>query len=139
MVEFQTRRVNVTSDNLVNETATNLRRFLEIIGRPEVLTVDILVFPEGVLNFPQTAVRVPRPSDNVVACNNQSNDALIQALSCAARNSRTYVTVQLYMSVNCTEDQQQTNDRRPCTHPRNNTNIYNAAVVFNRLGAVTAM
>lgn len=139
VVEFQIRHVNPTNTDLNAETQSNARRFVELMKREEVRTVDVLVFPEGALNFPATAVPVPKPSDNVIACANNSNNALIQMLSCAAKMSKTYVTVQLYMSVNCAEDRLQWNDKRPCTFPQNNTNIYNAAVVFNRVGAVIAV
>lgn len=139
VVEFQTRRLNGTNPDYANETLTNTRRFVDLINSTEARDVHILVFPEAVLNFPQTAVPVPRPSDNITACGNQTQHPLIQTLSCAANQSSTYVVVQLYMSVNCTEDNLQNNDTRACTNPQNNTNIYSAAVVFNRNGAVVAV
>lgn len=135
-MEFQTRR---SKTNLADETLSNAGEFVKLITSPEAQGLDILVFPEAVLNFPATAVPVPRPSDNVIACGNQRNSDLIQKLSCAAQTANVYLTVQLYMSVNCTEDQLQWNDTRPCAIPQNNTNIYNAAVVFNRDGAVIAV
>lgn len=131
--------MSASNIDLNNETLSNARRFVNLMKGDEIRTVDVLVFPEGALNFPATAVPVPRASDNIIACGNNSNNVLIQMISCAAKQSRTYVTVQLYMSVNCTEDQLQWNDTRPCTIPQNNTNIYNAAVVFNRVGAVIAV
>lgn len=137
-MELNTRRVNA-SVNLNSETLLNANRFVQWIRSNEARTLDILVFPEAVLNFPQTAVRVPLPRDAIVACGNQNQDPILQMLSCAVRDARTYVTVQLYMRTNCTEDRLQYNDTRPCTIPRNNTNIYNAAVVFNRIGAVIAV
>ena len=98
--------------------------------------VDILVFPEFTLNLISTAVTVPKPEDNVVPCNDDRWSRAIQNISCAAREAKKYVVIDVAMKRNCTEERAETNDTRPCT--KGDWNIYNTAVVFDRQGQVIA-
>lgn len=117
----------------------NVKRTVMLIASTEGQRNDVLVFPEAVLNYPQNAVAVPRPEDNVIACANQSYSEIVRMLSCAALQSQTYVVVQLYMSSSCAEDRAIYGDMRPCTFKDNSTNLYSAAVVFDVDGMVVAV
>ena len=65
-------------------------------------------------------------------------DTAIQSLSCAAKTSSIYVVVNLYMKRNCTREKMANeNDTRPCS--RNNWNLYNTNVVFDRSGQVISV
>lgn len=127
------------STNFVAETKANTHRFVDIITSDQTKNVDILVFPEAVLNYFSTAVYVPKPSDNITACDNKTLAALLRDISCAAKESAKYVVINVYMSTNCTEEALEKNDLRPCSKPDSSTNIYNSAIVFDRNGTIIAL
>lgn len=101
--------------------------------------IDILVFPEAVFNYKQTAFRLPKSEEKKILCNDENAPKVLKEISCAIRDLKSYVTIHMYIETNCTQDHIDTNDIRPCTDNERDVNIYNAAVVFDRNGALIAM
>ncbi|RZB39275.1 CN hydrolase domain containing protein, partial [Asbolus verrucosus] len=90
--------------------------------------LDIIIFPEATLfNDPETAVELTI-NDN--PCDSKNNYEFIQQLSCAARNSSTYLLVNLVQKVKCESANQSENCQ--------NTGyfFYNTNVVFDRDGKI---
>lgn len=112
---------------------------MDIITSSETQSADIIVFPEATLNRLRNTVRVPRVGQSVVACDSNDFADVVKRISCAARSSKKYVVINLYMERDCKEEAAENNDIRPCTRPDDNINVYNTAVVFDRSGAVVAM
>lgn len=101
--------------------------------------VDILVFPEAVFNNRYTAFRVPNPEEKKILCDDENELKILRDISCAVRELKSYVTIHMYIETNCTQDNIEANDIRECTDSAKDVNIYNAAVVFDRNGALIAM
>jgi hypothetical protein len=73
----------------------------------------------------------------VIACDNNQWDVVLRNLSCAAKQSRKYVVVNLSEQSRCTEESQAAiNDTRPCSSKE--FNLYNTNVAFDRNGKVVA-
>lgn len=96
-----------------------------------------MVFPEATLNKPSNAVKLPNVDENAIPCDGKEYSDVVKKISCAAKHSEKYVVINLYMERDCKEEAAITHDTRPCT--RDNVNIYNTAVAFDRTGAVVAM
>lgn len=111
---------------------------MEIINSDETSELDILVFPEAVLNKIETAISVPRPEDKTTPCNNKSHEGILNDISCAVKNKGKYVVINVYMKRDCKAEAEATNDTRPCSNTVKNINIYNTNVVFDRNGEVIA-
>lgn len=121
------------------DVASNTKRFVEIIKSEDTKNVDILVFPEAVLNKVETAISVPKPEDKTVACSNKLYEGLLNDISCAVKEQAKYVVINVYMKTDCKVEAAAINDTRPCSQPDKNINIYNTNVVFDRSGAIIAM
>lgn len=137
VVEFP-RHLNSTS--LITQTQINADVHIQVM-RKQLLgrDIDILVFPEAVFNYKQTAFRLPKPEEKKIFCNDENASKVLQDISCAIRDLNAYVTIHMYIEINCTQERIDTNDARPCTDNERDVNIYNSAVVFNRNGALIAM
>lgn len=120
-------------------TRDNTKQFLDIIKSEATQNVDILVFPEAVLNGVTQSVFVPPASLKEIPCLSEEAAPLLRDISCSARNTSKYVVINIYMKTNCSQEAIKTNDSRPCTVPAKDLNIYNTAVVFNRDGAIIAV
>lgn len=132
MVEFNLD-LEVTGSKKLNE---NTKRVVDIIKSTETADVDILVFPEGILNSADTAIYFSNVFDNDSLCDNHQVDSTLRSIACAVRATAKYVVIDLHIKSNCTEDAIKFNDRRPCTDPNELTNLNNMAMVFDRRGAV---
>lgn len=98
-------------------------------------TADIIVFSESTLNLPDRPAIVPKAEEKCVPCGNDKYPEEVTTASCAAKDAKKYVVVNLYMQQDCKE--QAAEDTRPCF--RDNINIYNTAVAFDRHGMVIAV
>lgn len=115
----------------------NLKKYVEIIKSGQVKEAEIIVFPEATLNTAKKPAIVPQLNDKVVACDSEKFSEVVKSISCAAKETKKYVVVNLFMSRNCKEEKEATNDTRPCT--TGEINIYNTAIAFDRTGSIVAM
>lgn len=108
--------------------------------------IDIIVFPEATITYrasastpDQIATEVPKADQNVIPCleSEEEYPEFFRQLSCIARNSNTYLVVNLVEKEKCTaESQAAVGDSRPCASY--GYNVYNSNVVFGRNGTVVA-
>lgn len=120
-----------------NSLEDNLAGYLRILYSPEVRNLDIVVFPESTLNNRNELTIVPNPAVNQTApcdfannnANSQFHEFLIE-ISCAARNTSTYVVINIKEKEPCSPDSPKANCQP------NKPNIYNTNVVFDRDGRV---
>lgn len=120
MVEFSSQPYAGSSEEtLILASAA----YLEFIAAEEADNVDIMVFPESTLNNFQNPFEVPDPAKtgNVV-CNNDQYHKTMQAISCAAKQKRRYIVI------NVTERSTETGTVKH----------YNTNVVFDRNGSVVS-
>lgn len=118
-------------------TEENLQNYLNFIRSPAAEDIDILVFPEGTLNNRDTAVFVPDPTDNINPCTGTETDwsHLLEQISCAARDQKTYIVINIIEKSICPDKEQiKLNDTRPCDESK--INLYNSNVVFDRSGNI---
>lgn len=106
------------------------RQIVDIIQSEEVKNADILVFPESILNDPTTAILLPNSS---TFCDDAMAHFVLRNISCAVRNARKYVVIDLNIKIKCSED-----DQPFCANKFDSINLYNMAMVFDRHGAVIA-
>lgn len=123
----------------------NTDKYVEIINSTAAENVDIIVFPEMCLNSRQTAVIVPRETEDIDLCTNDTYDENLRRIACAARNHRKYVVVNLTMKRNCTEEHEMEDDHQH-DHDHDHEHecesewhLYNTNVVFDRDGKVISM
>lgn len=116
----------------------NARNLIPHITSEDTRAADIVVFPEGALNFPQNSIRVPRPEESILPCQDASYTEFFRNISCAAMAAKKYVVVNVYMQTDCSAEAILTNDTRPCTNATQNINVYSTTVVFARDGRVVA-
>ncbi|XP_011183793.2 vanin-like protein 1 [Zeugodacus cucurbitae] len=133
VVEFRPDFIGLTTEQLI---AKHTDAYIEILSSPEALETDIVVFPEGTLNNEFKTSYVPAPEAAIIPCleANQSSryEHFLIALSCAARDNRKYVIINLTEKEDCVANA--AFDPRPCA--TNGLNIYNTNVVFDREGRV---
>uniref|UniRef100_U5ETE5 Putative biotinidase and vanin n=1 Tax=Corethrella appendiculata TaxID=1370023 RepID=U5ETE5_9DIPT len=115
------------------QTEINLKNYLAIIESVEAKPLDIIVFPEGTLNSIETSSLVPKFGG--VACGNSIYEEVVRNISCAAKNTRKYVVINLTEKLPC-PDEDQPNDSRPCAP--NGEYKFNTNVVFDRSGSVVS-
>lgn len=117
----------------------NLKKYIEIIKSDQVKEAEIIVFPEATLNSVKKPAIVPQLNDKVVACDSDKFSEVVKSISCAAKETKKYVVVNLFMQRNCKEEKEESkgNDTRPCT--TGEINIYNTAIAFDRSGSIVAM
>lgn len=77
----------------------NLARMKNIIESEDTKNLDILVFPEFVLNNLDMMTYVPDPRENVAPCEIPNFDFFLTELSCAVRSRKIYVVVNLVKSI----------------------------------------
>lgn len=106
----------------------NLARMKNIIESEETKNLDILVFPEFVLNNLDMMTYVPDPRENVAPCEIPNFDFFLTELSCAARSRKIYVVVNLVEKYHCTTKDQHCGS--------DGLKVYNTNVVFDRAGRV---
>lgn len=135
VVEYHTTQFGKTNQDRLNYRTNE---YVSFIGHTDAIEADIIVFPESTLTNTSLAQFIPDPNDHVVPCNNATyGNNPIQAISCAARDHRKYVVVNMVMKRICSEEQALTPDHRPCSP--DNINLYNTNVVFDRSGAIISM
>ncbi|XP_014091853.2 vanin-like protein 1 [Bactrocera oleae] len=109
----------------------SLKRMKEVIESDGTRDLDILVFPEFVLNDPTFRTFVPDPKLQIAPCEIPSYDHFLTELSCAARSRQLYLVVNLMEKVFCAND---TTAVGRCD--ASGLNSYNTNVVFDRQGRV---
>ncbi|XP_050330055.1 vanin-like protein 1 [Bactrocera neohumeralis] len=108
-----------------------LRRVKNIIESNLTSGLDILVFPEYVLNDYSLLTYVPDPALNITPCDVPNYDFILTELSCAARSRQLYLVIHVKEKVYCA------NDPLPVGHCNvSGINTYSANVVFDRQGRV---
>ncbi|XP_055305835.1 vanin-like protein 1 [Sitodiplosis mosellana] len=115
----------------INEVAKSTKQAIDIIESIELDGVDIVVFPEIILNNQITAVLLP--NTNLSYCDDPTVDEVLRSVSCAVRKVKKYVVIGLYVKVKCSMD-----DQSFCAYESDSTNLYNMAIVFDRNGDVVA-
>lgn len=120
-------------------TAINRRidEYVQLILTPVTVIedFDIIVFPESTLNTVEVPSDFPDQEANITPCDDTNfDDDLFRKISCAAKQSRRYVVINLTTKRNCTEEKAETNDPRECSP--NDINLYNTNVVFDRKGTI---
>ncbi|XP_040165497.1 vanin-like protein 1 [Anopheles arabiensis] len=130
VVEFSSDRVN--GETAETSTANRLVQYLSIINSPEADTTDVLAFPEGTLNRVATASFVPHPKDAIAPCNILEYEPVVRDISCAARNRKKYVVINLTEKARCPE----AGDVRPCS--ADGLYHFNTNVAFDREGVVVS-
>lgn len=120
--------------NTQEEAFLNLFSYIELIYK--TTDVDIIVFPESTLNNYETGeFFVETPSKP--PCGSGNYGPIINSLSCAARQTQKYVSINLVETSLCPDKQQiEFNDTRPC--PSDKINKYNTNVVFDRNGLIVS-
>lgn len=127
MVELKPVAVGDSVENVAEVT----KQAVEIIESSELNGVDILVLPEGIFNRENTVAVLP--ITNRSYCDDSNADFMLRNISCAVRNAKMYVVIDLYVKVNCSLD-----DQPFCWNKTDSTNVYNMAIVFDRRGDVIA-
>ncbi|XP_053949433.1 vanin-like protein 1 [Anastrepha ludens] len=108
-----------------------LKRMKSIIESNITHGLDILVFPEYVLNDYSTLTYVPDPPLNITPCNKPDYDFFLTEISCAARSRQLYLVIHVKEKVFCA------NDPLPVGHCNvSGINTYSTNVVFDRQGRV---
>lgn len=115
-------------------TARSVMKFthqlIQIIKSSELNAVDILVMPESILNRATTAPILPKTNSY---CDDAKADIILRSISCAVRQAKKYVVINLYVKIKCSDD-----DQSFCSNEFDSTNLYNMAIVFDRHGDVIA-
>uniref|UniRef100_A0A182RL31 CN hydrolase domain-containing protein n=1 Tax=Anopheles funestus TaxID=62324 RepID=A0A182RL31_ANOFN len=130
VVEFRSDRAS--GETVVTSTANRLEQYIDIINSGEANVTDVLVFPEGTLNGYETASFVPHPQEQIVPCNNLQYERVVRDISCAARNRKKYIVINLTEKAKCPEQL----DTRPCSP--DGLYRFNTNVAFDREGAVVS-
>lgn len=105
----------------------NLDRIKAIIAANETNDLDILVFPEYVLNNKDMLTYVPDPKDNIVPCEIPNYDWFLTELSCAIRSRKLYVVINVLEKFPC-------NLTEHCD--ADGLKKFNTNIVFDREGRV---
>ncbi|XP_075154931.1 biotinidase [Haematobia irritans] len=105
----------------------NLSRMKAIIESDGTYDLDILVFPEFVLNDHDMMTYVPDPKEKISPCAMANYDWFLTELSCSARSRKLYVVINVVEKVKCWPTD------GSCT---NGLKTYNTNVVFDREGRV---
>lgn len=101
--------------------------------------LDIIVFPEMTLNEFPTAVEIPEVEDKISPClsDDYSSENVVKKISCAARNFRRYVVVNIVTKAECPDPEMIENeDPRSCKDREDGFSYYNTNVVFDRNGTL---
>lgn len=97
----------------------NLKRVTEIINSDETRNVDILVFPELILNDNTAPISLIELGKKCSPCDSPTVHWVLRDISRAAKKAATYVVIDLIVKDFA-------------------GNLYNTAMVFNRKGSIIA-
>lgn len=103
---------------------------VDIINSPDVKEAEIVVLPEAILNNDTSPILQPSSTN---FCNDPNAHYVFRNLSCAARDARKYVVINVYTKIKCMDD-----DQPFCGNKEDNSNVYNTAWVFDRFGTTVA-
>lgn len=106
----------------------NLKRMKAIIESDESRDLDILVFPEFVLNSMQSTTYVPDPKDKIVPCEIPNYHFFLTELSCAIRSRKLYVVINVVEKFPCSVAE------GDCSE--DGLKKFNTNIVFDREGRV---
>lgn len=106
------------------------KQIIEILRSPDIRNAEIVVFPESIINTAETAFLMP---NSTAFCDDDDAHWVLRDISCAIRDSRKYVVIDLNMKVKCSLD-----DQPFCANELDSVNLYNMAIVFGRNGEVVA-
>lgn len=121
VVEFYVTNIGESPDQ---QLRNRIDEYVAFIQSEAAADVDIMVFPESSLNNPASPQFVPDVSDEVIPClDSFYENNPIQAISCAARNRKMYVLINLTMK----------------TPSQGDVLLYNTNVVFDRTGKIISM
>ncbi|XP_031622311.1 vanin-like protein 1 [Contarinia nasturtii] len=128
VVEFkEVSLFTYTRNNVVYAT----EQFVAIIQSAELNGVDIVVFPETILNRQGQADILP--NTNKSYCDEPKSGYILRSIACAARKAKKYVVINAFAKIKCSLDDQ------PCSDSNeNSTNLYTMAIVFDRNGCAVA-
>lgn len=115
VVEFNLD-IDMTGQQKIKE---NLIRVTEIINSNETRNVDILVFPELILNDHTAPIPLIKSVEKYAPCDLPIVHWVLRDISCAARKSATYIVIDLIAKDYFGD-------------------LYNTALVFDRKGAIIA-
>lgn len=115
-----------------DRTMETVYGYIDIIESPEAADLDIIVFPEFVLNR-QLPTFVPDPAENVTPCYAPDYEMFLIELSCAARGRGVYVVVNLKEKELC-KPGAPSDVLTPC--PESGQRVFTTNVVFDRRGRV---
>ncbi|XP_011189692.1 vanin-like protein 1 [Zeugodacus cucurbitae] len=114
----------------VDEALIRLKHVIESDGTRDL---DILVFPEFVLNDYTSRTFVPDPALQIAPCEIPNYSNFLADLSCAARSRQLYLVINLMEKVFCA------NDTTTVGHcDASGLNTYNTNVVFDRQGRIVS-
>ncbi|XP_001355090.3 vanin-like protein 2 [Drosophila pseudoobscura] len=117
------------------QTSIISNAFRTIIESADARDLDIIVFPEHILNNRETATFVPHGSQNVTPCYATDYEVFLVELSCAARSSGIYVVLNVVEKELCANGAgAATLDPCPATGVRH----FNTNVVLDRRGRVVS-
>lgn len=131
VVEHMGAPASITSPR--DRTTYISTEFQRIIASDEAKDLDIIVFPEHVTNYKETASFVPHGGQNVTPCYQTDYDLLLIEMSCAARATGIYVVINLIEKEICANGSG-SNTYDPC--PAQGIRFFNTNVVFDRSGRV---
>lgn len=103
---------------------------VDIINSPDVKPAEIIVLPEAILNNDTSPILQPNSTN---FCNDPDAHFVFRDISCAAREAKKYVVINVYTKIYCSHD-----DQPFCANKDDNSNVYNTAWVFDRSGATVA-
>lgn len=106
------------------------KEMVEVINSPDVKTADIIVLPEALFNNEFKSFDLPK---STVYCDDSQAHFLLRNISCAARNAKKYVVIDVYSKIKCSDD-----DQPFCANQTDHSNVYNMALAFDRQGATIA-
>ncbi|EDV92302.1 vanin-like protein 2 [Drosophila grimshawi] len=144
-----TRQLSLPTDNsyvagvveYLVETGTQRERtskatagFVKILESSDASDLDIIVFPEYVLNSPEMATFVPSPSQNVTPCISPDYELFMVELSCASRARNIYVAFNVVEKELCGDGVVRSDTLSPC--PASGVRLFNTNVVLDRRGQV---
>nr|XP_017016234.2 vanin-like protein 1 [Drosophila takahashii] len=122
---------NAEADTARKRTTLTSESFQQIIRNAG--DIDIIVFPEHIINSRETATFVPQESQNVTPCYQADYELFLIELSCAARSRSLYVVINVVEKELCGSGLG-SDALNPC--PSTGVRYFNTNVVFDRRGRV---
>lgn len=106
------------------------KEMVDVIHSAEVKSADIIVLPEALFNYEFTPIDLPK---SAVYCDDSHAHFLLRNISCAARNTKKYIVIDVYCKIKCSDDNQPF-----CANKTDHSNVYNMQLAFDRQGATIA-